>query len=266
MESDEAGRPRARRRLIRYLVAIVAMVGAGAVLLAVRGSSPTDEAAHFEQTYSPEYVGTVYFTLTANSDKPRQVTVRWGRLRRSFEHRSASPVTYTVEKGVGKERSDPLFVDVDPPADILFNFGEAPSGAVNLSAEPWEALPYNSGVAPPRPANADSATATAAVDESVSYGGVDVAGVGLRVAPALAAERSVALKHGEVHPVRCWVRGQAMTNSNLADPADDHAAYSSDIWWRIDTPTAKGFIADVWFSRRGMSDKLNLPECAAEMR
>lgn len=263
MEPGEAARPRAPQRLIRYFVALIAMVGAGIVLLAVRDSSPTEEVAHFERTFAPEYVGTVYFTLTADSAKPRQVTVRWGRLRRSFEHRSPSPVTYTVEKGVGKERADPLFVDVDPPADIVFNFGEAPPGAVNLSAEPWEALPHNSGVAPPRPANADSATATAAVDESVSYGGVDVAGIGLRSTPRLSADRLLALKHGEVHPVRCWVRGEAMTNSNLADPADDHAAYSSDIWWRIDTANASGFIADVWFSRRGTSDKLNLPECAA---
>lgn len=262
METGEAGKPRPWRRLVRYVVALVAMVAAGVVLLVSRGSSPTEEIAHFERTYAPEYVGTVYFTLTANSAKPRQVTVRWGRLRRVFEHRSTSPVTYTIEKGVGKERSDPLFVDVDPPADIVFSFGEAPAGAVNLSAEPWEALPYSSGVAAPRPANADSATATAAVDESVSYGGVDVAGIGLRSAPALSADRLVSLKHGEVHPVRCWVRGQAMTNSNLADPADDHAAYSSDIWWRIETATSPGFIADVWFARRGTSDKLNLPECA----
>jgi hypothetical protein len=237
------------------------MVSAGAVLLVMGDAPGSTDAAHFEHAFSPEYVGTVWFTLSTESAKPRAVTVRWGRLRRTFEHRSSTPITYTVEKGVGKERSDPLLVDVNPSADVIFNFGEAPVGAVNLSAEAWEALPYNSGVAPPRPANADSPTATAAVDESVSYGGVDVAGIGLRRAPQLAAERFTAVRHGEVHTATCWVHGQAMTNSNLSDPADDNAAYSSDIWWQIQSAEGSGFIADVWFSRRGLTDKLNLPEC-----
>jgi hypothetical protein len=231
------------------------------VLVVVRGSRATGEGAHFEHTFAPEYVGTVWFTLSVDSAKPRQVTVRWERLRRSFEHRSTTPVTYLIVKGVGKERSEPLFVDVSSAADVIFNFGDPPSGAIDLSAQPWEALPYNSGVAPPRPANADSATATAAVDESVSYGGVDVAGIGVRQAPQLAADKLGVVKHGEVYPATCWIRGQVLTNGNLSDPADDNAAYTSDLWWRIQTPTVNGFIADVWFSRRGTTDKLNLPEC-----
>lgn len=263
--NEVGGNARSPRHIIRYLVACVAMVGAGVVLLAARDESPTGEAAHFEHTFSSDYVGTVWFTLSADSSKPRQVTVRWGRLRRTFEHRDSEPVTYTVEKGVGKERSDPLFVDVNPPADVVFSFGEKPPGSVNLSSEPWEALPYSPGVPSARPANADSATAAASVDESVSYGGVDAAGIGVRKAPELAAERLAVVKHGEVHTVRCWVRGQAITNSNLADRADDNAAYSSDIWWRIETPTVDGFIADVWFARRGTSDKLNLRECASDV-
>lgn len=239
------------------------MVCAGAVLLVVRQSPATSTAAHFEHAFPDDYVGTVWFTLTADSAKPRQVTVRWERLRRSFEHRSSTSATYAIEKGVGKERSEPLFVDVSTSAEVTFNFGKAPDGAVDLSAQPWEALPYNAGVASPRPANADSATATAAVDESVSYGGVDVAGIGVRGAPQLAADRLGSVKHGEVYTASCWVRGQMLTNGNLSDPADDNATYSSDIWWRIESPTVTGFIADVWFSRRGTSDRLNVPECGS---
>jgi hypothetical protein len=262
-EPDEAASTRAPRHIVRFVAALVAVVCAGAVLLAVRQSPATAKAVHFEHTFAADYVGTVWFTLSADSAKPRQVTVRWERLRRSFEHRTAAPVTYTIEKGVGKERSEPLFVDVSTSADVTFNFGKSPAGAVDLSAQPWEALPYNSGVAPPRPATADSPTATAAVDESVSYGGVDVAGIGLRGAPQLAADRLGAVRHGEVYPATCWVRGQMLTNGNLSDPADDNAAYSSDIWWRIQTAATTGYIADVWFSRRGTTDKLNLPECAS---
>lgn len=261
-ELDQPTHARASRRITRFVAACVAMVCAGAVLLVVRQSPATGTAAHFEHTFPDDFVGTVWFTVAVDSAKPRQVTVRWERLRRSYEHRSATPVTYTVEKGAGKERSEPLFVDVSTAADVTFNFGKAPAGAVDLSAQPWEVLPYNSGVAPPRPANADSATALAAVDESVSYGGVDIAGIGLRMKPELAADRLGAVKHGEVYPATCWAHGQLLTNGNLSDPADDNASYSSDIWWRITTPAVSGFIADVWFSRRGTSDRLNLPECA----
>jgi hypothetical protein len=261
-ESEGALSSRAsRRRVLRFVAACVAMICAGAVLLVVQ-KAPASKAAHFEHAFADDYVGTVWFTLSVDSAKPRQVTVRWERLRRSFEHRNGSPVTYAIEKGVGKERSEPLFVDVSGAADVTFSFGKAPDGAVDLSAQPWEALPYNSGVAAPRPANADSATAQAAVDESVSYGGVDIAGIGLRSRPELAGDRLGAVKHGEVYPATCWVRGQTLTNGNLSDPADDNASYSSDVWWRIATPVTTGYISDVWFSRRGTSDRLNLPECA----
>lgn len=260
---DEAMAAGAPRKLRRFVAACGAMVCAGGVLLAMRNAPAPSKAAHFEHVFPDDYVGTVWFTVSADSPSARQVTVRWERLRRSFEHRSAMPMIYSIEKGVGKERSGPLLVDIKPAADVTFNFGKAPTGSVDLSAQPWEALPYSSGVAPPRPANADSTVAMAAVDESVSYGGVDPSGIGLRAAPELAAERVGVVKHGAVYPAGCWVHGQLLTNSNLSDPADDNAAYSSDIWWRIQTSNASGFIGDVWFSRRGLTDKLNLPECGS---
>lgn len=262
-DSDRMAPVRASRRVARFIAACVAMVCVGAVLLVVRDRPPSDRAVHFEHAFPPDYVGTVWFTVSANSITAREVTVRWERLRRTFEHRSAEPVTYTIEKGVGKERSEPLFVDISSAADVTFNFGKAPIGAVDLSSEPWEALPYNSGVALPRPANADSVTAMAAVDESVSYGGVDPSGIGLRKGPELAADKLGVVKHGEVYAATCWVHGQELTNGNLSDPADDNAQYTSDIWWQIQTPTITGFISDVWFSRQGTSGKMNLPECAS---
>lgn len=260
----EGSADRRRAPVVTFALALTAVMAAGAVLLVVRDRPGASKAAQFEQPFPDEYVGAVWFTLSAGDDEPRQVTVRWQRLRRAFEHRRAQPVTYVVMKGAGKERSEPLQVDVKPAADVSFNFGKPPDGSVDLSSEPWEALPYSSGVAPPRPANADSRTATAAVDETVSYGGRDGAGIGLRRSPELAAERVAILNQGEVHTALCWRKGQLMTNSNWSDPADDAAAYTSDIWWYIDTPAGKGFIADVWFARRGSADKLNLPECSPE--
>lgn len=262
VEGTDGGTNASTRRGLRgFVVACVAMVAAGAVLFVIKDRPPSPKSAHFEHVFPKEYVGTVWFTISTPKSDPRQVSVRWQRLRRTFEHRSGSAVTYVIEKGAGPERSEPLLVEVTPSAAVTFNFGKAPADAVDLSAQPWEALPYNSGVAPPRPANADWPKATAAVDESVSYGGVDPSGIGLRPEPVLTASRVGVVKHGEVYPALCWVRGQVLTNSNLSDPADDNVAYTSDIWWRIETPTTTAFISDVWYSRRGMSDKLNLAEC-----
>lgn len=265
MGSEEAGARRRRPRALGFFVGAVAVAAAAIAVATVTGDGePAPAPASFRHQYPAEYVGAVWFTVAAPDADPRRVTVRWQRLTRTFEHRSVAPVTYRVLKGAAKERAAPILVDVDQDADVTFSFGDVPAGAVDLSAQPWDVLPFNSGVASPRPANADSLTAQAAVDESVSYGGMDLTGIGVRPEPQLAIAPFTRVNHSSVYPATCWRTGQTLTNGNLEDPADDKASYSSDIWFRISTPQGDGFISDVWFSRRGATDKMNLPPCAGQ--
>ncbi|MGQ0519609.1 MAG: hypothetical protein ACT4PX_00475 [Actinomycetota bacterium] len=250
------------RRFAWFGLAVAAVAAAAIVVVSVRDGGTEAGSAHFERTFPDSYVGTVWFSVAGSADQPHQVTVTWGRLQRTFEHRGPGAATYVVTKGVGKERSGPLVVNVDPAADVTFNHGDAPPEGKDLSSTPWTALPHSSGVQAPRPANADSRVAWAAVDESVSYGGMDPSGIGVRPEPRLeGVDAFTRANHGTVYPVHCWSTGQAMTNSNWSDPADDNAAYNSDIWWWIETPEGRGYVPDVWLARRGTTDKLNLAQC-----
>ncbi len=256
------GSKRPRFRGLGFLIAAGAVAAAAvAVAVVTREDPPPPLPLTFEHSYPDEYVGAVWFTISTPDADARDVTVRWQRLSRTFEHRSADPVTYRVLKGAGKERSAPMMVEIEMGGDVSFGFGEVAPGAVDLSARPWDVQPFSSGVAAPRPANADSPTARAAVDESVSYGGMDLTGIGVRSEPQLAVAPFTRINHGSVFTATCWRGGQELTNSNFEDPADDGAAYTSDVWFRISTPEGEGLISDVWFSRRGTTDKMNLPPC-----
>jgi hypothetical protein len=57
----------------------------------------------------------------------------------------------------------------------------------------------------------------------------------------------------------CWASGDRLTNGFPERPL---GAYSSDVWFRVATGSGSGFIPDVRFSRRGNSDRLNLPRCS----
>lgn len=256
-----SARPRGRAPT-GLLVAGTVLVAAALAALAVRdrpgGSGP---ALHFERSFPDEFVGTVWFTVEAQDDSPRTVTATWQVLQRRFEHRGRGPTTYLVTKGAGVERAGPLVIDVDPGAKVTFSFGTAPPGAIDLSSQPWRVLPTTTGTVPPRPANADAATATASVDENVSYGGRDSTGIGVRPEPDLAVERLTRVAHATVLTASCWRTGQEITTGNLADPADDDATYTSTVWFMVETPAGPGLIPDAWFSRRGLTDKLNLPPC-----
>lgn len=251
---------RSRRRAFLVTCALTLAAGLAAVLLAPR--SPENRAAHFSHSFPVEFVGTVWFIVKAPDDTPRQVTVTWTRLQTSFEHRTAERRTYFFVKAVAEARRAPVLIEVKPPAEVTFGFGTTPQAGFDIATKPWRVLPYDPDTVPPRPATADSKTATAAVDETVSYGGIDLpSGIGVRALPRLEIKPLTVVHHGEVYDVLCWTRGEVITNSNLADPADDEAAYTSEIWFMIDTPAGRGLIPDAWFSRRGLTDKLNLPGC-----
>lgn len=203
-----------RRTIVWFALATIAIVASAAVILSFGGDGVDAESEHFERTFPDDYVGTVWFTF-AKSKRARQVTATWGRLQTSFVVPGGSGGTYLITKGAGKERAAPLQVDVEPATELTFNYGEAPPGGLDLSASPWNVLPYDSGAEPPRPANADSPRAFAAIDESVSYGGQDPTGIGVRHAPRREVAPFATVHHGQVFAVECWSLGEELTNSNL---------------------------------------------------
>jgi hypothetical protein len=242
------------------VVVIAAAVGVG---WASARSGGAAASSRFEHTFPPDYLGSVWFTVAVDDDADTSVTAQWGVLRRSFVHQGPTPKTYFFERGVLDERQMPLRVEADRRVTVTFGHGVAPTEGIDIGDVPWEVLPFSHGTVPARPATADSATATASVVESVSYGGpVPAAGIGVREEPILSVPPFTRVNHGQTYEASCWVVGDPINNENSADPSDDANAYRSDIWWRIVTPAGEGFISDVWFSRRGNSDRLNLAECA----
>jgi hypothetical protein len=246
-------------------LAVVAIAVTALVVSGLVGGAAPPPLARYEHVFPDEYVEKVWFTLGDDDEatETHDVTVAWGRLSTRLSVSAPVAPAYTVTKGAGNGiRTEPLVVSVDPGVPVTFGYGVPPAGAVDLSAKPWEAAPYSSGVPTSEPAVTDGATGRAAVDESVSYGGFVVEGVGVREAPTRESDKIGTVWHGQVHEAECWARGQVTTNGNYADPADDAAAYTSDVWWRVTIPDGTGFVADAWFSRRGNSDRLGLPECA----
>ncbi len=246
------------RRFLIGAVAVLATVALGALAWVSRDDS--QETVQFEFTFPDDYIGTVWFTIDPPDDRDRQVTVEWGRLRTSFVHVGDEPATYFFDRGGLDGRLGPLLVEVSPPAEASSSYGAPPIGGIDIGATPWEVIPVVEGTIPPEPANSGKAYARASVNEWVSYG-LNVVGVSIRTEPRLGSEKIGVVKHGEVYEARCWTTGEQITNGNYADPSDDNAQYTTDVWYLIDTPQGSGYISDVWFARRANASRLNLPEC-----
>ncbi|MEZ5231604.1 MAG: hypothetical protein R2749_02690 [Acidimicrobiales bacterium] len=242
------------------LLAGAAMVVAAVLLTAFLLRGGDEEPARFEHTFPSDYIGTVWITVTADDGGEHTVELEWARLTTTVPHEGTR--TYFFVRGVGQERDLPLEVTVDPPAEVTFGYGDQPPDGVDIGATPWDVLPWNEGTAPNRPANADTRTATATVNETSSYGGPPIDdGVGVRARPLLDEPAFARIKHGVELTTDCWVEGQRITNGNDADPSDDGATYTTTVWWRVTVEGQVGFITDAWFSRAGNDDKLNLPNC-----
>ena len=242
--------PTATRRAIGMLAGVAGVVAAVLVVAFFLRGDGEPEPARFEHTFPSEYIGTVWITVAAADDDERTVELEWARLATTVPHRGTQ--TYYFVRGVGQERDLPLQVRVSPPAEVTFGYGEDPPDGVDIGATAWRVLPWNEGTAPIRPANAESRTATATVNETSSYGGPPIDdGVGVRARPQLEEPAFARVKHGVELTTDCWVEGQEITTGNNADPSDDDAT--------VDGQT--GFITDAWFSRRGNGDKMNLPPC-----
>ncbi len=244
---------------VRAGIAVVIVLGVAAMAaMALREAQPV----RLSERFPADYVGPVWLTLEGD-DRSYEVRVEWGRLSRSFTHTGPEERTYFFDRGTAiYGRSGPLQVEVTPGTDVEFGFGPAPAGGIDVGGEPWDVapIPTEDRVGPNRPASADDPLASAEVDETITYG-LLVEGVGVRAAPDLEAETVTMVRHGDRLDARCWVEGQQMTNSNLQDPSDDAAAYTSRVWFLVDTPEGEGFIADAWFSRSADDGRLGLEEC-----
>lgn len=267
-QSNETRPHNQPRRSINAFVAgvLLAAVAAAGAFLATRGRSTDDGAKRYEHKFAKDYLGTVNVGITGPSKNETIITLTWGQLRTSFPYTGPERKEYFFERGVLDERQANLVVTADQPIKLDFSAEPARKEGIDIGATPWQPLAFSHGTVPARPANADSPTATASVDETVSYGGpVPGPGIGIKERPAFGGNRLDAVHQAETYPVTCWATGVVVTNSNYADPSDDLAAYTTPIWWFVETKKAKGFISDVWFARRANTDKLNLAECSQDL-
>lgn len=262
MTAPDPGRsapPATRRHTPALRVVLTAVATIGVVVLATWAYG-TDRSGRFEELFPADYVGPVWLTLAPDEARTYEVELRWGRLSTEFTHTGPGDATYYFDRGTAiYGRDGPLQVEVSPRVDVTFGFGPAPPGGIDLGARPWTVEPERR-VGANRPATQDRPVASAVVNEYVTYGLV-VEGVGVHTAPSRDAERVTNVRHGQRLDARCWSEGQQVTNSNLQDPSDDAAAYTSRVWYLVETTEGEGFLPDVWFARDGDTGRLNLPPC-----
>jgi hypothetical protein len=232
----------------------------GVIALGTMAVQEDDRTAEVEHTFPADYVGPVWLTVTGD-DGSHEITVEWGRLSHTFVHDGGRQETYFFDRGTAVYgRSGPLHVTISPPAEVSFGHGPAPAGGVDIGDVPWDAA-AEEAVGETRPATTDDPTASAVVNEHITYGLV-VEGVGVRTEPHIDSETVAVVEHGQRLSARCWVEGQEITNSNLSDPSDDAAAYTTTIWYRVETREGEGYISDVWLSRTAEAGRMGLSPCA----
>lgn len=256
-EAPPPPEPSRRTPVLRILLAALATVGV--VVLATLAWNE-DRSRTFEETFPEDYVGPVWLTLATAGDDPHTVDVEWGRLSTSFTHSGPEPRTYFFDRGTAVYgRAGPLLVEVSPAADVEFGFGPAPPGGIDIGAVPWDVEPEEV-VGETRPASQDRTTASAVVNEYITYGLV-VEGVTVLDEPSFDGEGVTVVRHGDRLETSCWVEGQEVTNSNWSDPSDDGAEYTTTIWYQVQTDEGEGYLSDVWLGREADSGRMNLSEC-----
>jgi hypothetical protein len=257
-----------RRRTLNAFIAgvLLATVAAAGAFVVTRSRPTNGGAKRFEHNFAKDYLGTVNIGITGPAKGETAITVTWGQLRTTFPHTGPTRKEYFFERGVLDERQTNLVINTDQPVSVDFSAEPAHKEGIDIGATPWQPLAFSHGTVPARPANSDSLTATASVDETVTYGGpVPGPGISIKEHPAFGGNKLDTVHLAESYPAACWITGVVVTNSNYSDPSDDLAAYTTPIWWYIETKKAKGFISDVWFARRANTDKLNLPECPKDL-
>jgi len=146
------GRPLRRRGVWAGLViGVIAVSGALAAVLYAGGDDGTaqdneptsrvpEAAVEKSHEWPAAYAGQVWITVTAPDDAPRSVTIRWGPWERRIVHESAEPTTYWFTKDPPEPGGQNVAttVRIDPGADVTFDQGTPPVGAVDVNDD-WEA-------------------------------------------------------------------------------------------------------------------------------
>jgi hypothetical protein len=193
--------------------------------------------------------------VRTESHAATQVTVTIDDRQASFLHRAGSTATYRVAlaSSTGARRAR---IDVDPPASVT-PIRSTAGLPLRQPALRWEAAGPPLVPAEPRLATSGRPTAEASVDETDTYG-LRLFGVPVRSGPRITAPIVASVSHGDRLEATCWAFGDAVTDGFPERPM---GAYTSVVWFKVGTPAGPGFIPDVRFSRRGNSDRLNLPAC-----
>jgi hypothetical protein len=108
----------------------------------LRVQQQEEEAVEASHEWPAAYSGQVWITVTAADAAPRSVTIRWGPWERHFVHDSDEPVSYWFTKDPPKpgDENVPATVRIEPGADVTFDQGTPPVGAVDTSTG-WDPAP-----------------------------------------------------------------------------------------------------------------------------
>jgi hypothetical protein len=246
-----------RRSALRYAVATAVTVLAGLSVGAARPARVSFPAP--APGFGFEVVpGATALQIAVRSLRrgPVQLTIFLGDRQASFLHPGPGAATYRLAVPPGGT-SRTVRIEADPPASVALAATSA-GAAPRRPTLHWQAAGPPLELAPPRPATPDRPTAEASVDETDTYG-LRLFGVPVRAAPAITAPLVTSVSHGDRLQATCWATGDPVTDGFPERPI---GAYSSDVWFRVVTDAGAGFIPDVRFSRRGNSDRLDLPPCA----
>jgi hypothetical protein len=145
-----AGLGRRRRTWAGLVIGIIAVSGAFVAVLHDRDGGDENEASPRQQDepvevtheFPPDYGGQVWITVEADDATPRSVTIRWGPWEKHFVHESDGPMSYWFTKDPPKpgDESVPVTVRVEPGADVTFDQGTPPVGALDKSTA-WDPAP-----------------------------------------------------------------------------------------------------------------------------
>lgn len=240
----------------RYAVALGLTVVAGWSANAARPAAvafPADGPA-FSFELRPRATS-IEIAVRSQDRRPSQLTVLLGDRQASFLHPGATTATYRL----GMPRTGgagPVRIEVDPPASVAV-VRSAVGGRPRRPSLDWEQAGPPLQIPPPQAADRGHPTAEASVDETDTYG-LRLFGVPVRSTPHVDARLVTYVSHGDRLEATCWAAGDRVTNGFPERPA---GAYTSDVWFMVLTRLGPGFVPDVRFSRRGTSDRLNLPPC-----
>jgi hypothetical protein len=136
-----------RRRRHRGIWAglIIGVVAAAGALVAVLQDSgggdrdgppaPVDGPIEATHEFPADYGGQVWITVVAPDAAPRSVSISWGPWEKRFVHESEDPQAYWFTKHEPQpgDESVPATVRVDPAAEVTFDQGTPPIGALDRS-------------------------------------------------------------------------------------------------------------------------------------